>query len=149
MPSQVRMDVAEFHDEVAGCTLEEFNLRAIELLGDEDEINDEETYHNFIRFTLEGVDVENDRQVNINMLHGHMDFNTNSIEVTRDYDSVIGFSTTLPYFAPFTHQTVSDNRFILSENLHVTIDLADEVSYYLSIPRHCFKLFGRTMLLKL
>lgn len=75
----------------------------------------------FLKFALagrRGLDLNNQRSITLNPIQGLR--NIDQITASRDYDSLIGTTKTLPYRVPLTVWPIPSFRDTLKSNNHVT-----------------------------
>ena len=117
MPTRAYPD--DRQDEPVQLTLSQFVQEASEyFLNMTNSRDDEQTFLKFILAGRRGLQREEQRSITLNMTQGQP--NIRDITVTRDYDSLIGTTKTLPYLVPLTVWPVPSFRDTLTANNHVT-----------------------------
>lgn len=116
MPIRAYPDDRE--DNPVQLTLSEFVQEGAEYyhhVGDSD--NDDLTFLKFILAGRRGLDLEEQRTITLNVTQGQPDIR--NVTTTRDYDSLIGTTKTLPYLVPLTVWPVPSFRDTLKTSNHV------------------------------
>ncbi|EMD31648.1 hypothetical protein CERSUDRAFT_100111 [Gelatoporia subvermispora B] len=113
-------------------TLGDFCLRANTLL-------EEERVDDFTRFVLAGRDSSgsgNASRIFIDAIQSLSHPPLNTVHVTRDYDSVIGISRTLPYAWPLAYLPMPSFRDTLTKSLHIKDITIQSEGEALKVPLH-------------
>lgn len=108
-------------DEPVQFTLSQFVRQAaryfIQMKNTQDP-DDEQTFLKFVLAGRRGLEREEQRSVTLNVTQGQSDIE--DVTTTRDYDSLIGTTKTLPYLVPLTVWPVPSFRDTLTASNHVT-----------------------------
>jgi hypothetical protein len=106
-------------DEPVQLTLSEFIQEGAEYyhrIGDSDD--DDLTFLKFVLAGRRGLDMEEQQSITLNVTQGQPDIR--NVTTTRDYDSLIGTTKTLPYLVPLTVWPIPSFRDTLKTSNHVT-----------------------------
>ena len=117
MPMRAYPDDRE--DDPVQLTLSEFVEEGAEYYRQVGESEDDDmTFLKFVLAGRRGLDLEEQRTITLNVTQGQPDIR--NITATRDYDSLIGTTKTLPYLVPLTVWPVPSFRDTLKTSNHVT-----------------------------
>lgn len=100
-------------------TLSEFIAEAVRYHGEKDNGHNEE--HKFLKFVLagrRGLALEDQCTITLNVTQGQADIR--NVTMTRDYDSLIGTTKTLPYSVALTVWPIPSFRDTITANNHIT-----------------------------
>jgi hypothetical protein len=117
------------------CTLRQFIHRYSRLLANGD-AEDDMRYLPAAHFALTGQD--NNRQYLISVLSDRFNFGHTPI-IKRDYDSVLGFTKSIPVFTDIYIYPLSSSRDILTDDLHLKVEFLvnNEVNFLSTTAKNC------------